>query len=491
MSKKNFVVQFSQFFTGQATILLIGFITFPILTRTLPVEEYGMLSLVTNTMLLAVALAKAGLSDGIIRMHGEYVKAENQKIIFASTVFIGAASIALLVTLAYINLLPYLTQSLELDQKFQRCFLVMTAYLLVRPLNVAFLNLLRTNGKTVFINIVNVTNKIIAVSIGLVLLLFIIKELYGFFTGIVISEYLIFFVLCNWFLKNYTIRPFAVSAKLARQLILFGIPLLLTELAYLLLSYTDRYLILYFHGEKELGIYSAGYSLPMYIAGVITFSVSYAIIPLFVKIYTNDGRKPTEQFLMDSFHYLLLGIIPLCFGYFAVAKDLFILLASEKYIGAATFSPLILYGSLFLGLNSVLNAGLYLTKKTNIIFAIICTGVAINIPLNLILIPKFHVMGAAWATLIACCATTILTVIFSFNYIQVRIKREIFLHLGLSLIMFLFVNSIATNSALLTLGLKIGVGGAIILIGLPLIEKELAGKAKELLFKKKIMGNLT
>ena len=491
MSKKGFLLHFSQFFTGQAMILLIGFITFPILTRALPVEQYGMLSLVTNTMLLAVAVAKAGLSDGIIRMHDEYTKSPHERLVFASTVCIGAVTIALLVAFCYWNLLPRLARSLDLNTKFQLCFQVMTAYILVRPLNVACINLLRTNGRTVFINLVNVSNKIIAVTIGLVLLLYIIKDLYGFFTGIVISEYLIFIILGRWFFTHYQVRPKAFSPKLAHRLIVFGIPLLFSELAYLLLSYADRYIILFFHGENELGIYAAGYSLPMYIAGVITFSVSYAIIPLYVKIYTQEGRTATEDFLQDSFHYLMIGIIPLCFGYYAVAKDLYILLASEKYAQAASFSPLILYGSLFLGLNSVLNAGLYLTKRTKTIFAIICTGVAINIPLNFVLIPTFHVTGAAWATLIACGSTTLLTVLLSFRYIRVRLNTRLALHLVVSLIMFYTVSLISTSTPLLTLGLKVVLGGILVLSGIMMIEREMSTRLREMLFNNKWIGNPT
>ncbi len=490
-NKKGFLIHFSHFFSGQAVILLIGFITFPILTRLLPVEEYGMLSLVTNTMLLTVAMAKAGLSDGIIRMHGDYTGSNEERTIFASTVCFGAATIALLVTLGYWSSLPLLSRFLNLNAKFQICFQVMTAYILVRPLNVACLNLLRSNGKTVFINLVNVANKMTAVTIGLVLLLFVIKDLYGFFTGIVISEYLAFLVLSHWFFRHYTVRPLSASARLARQLIIFGIPLLFTELSYLLLSYADRYIILFFHGESELGIYTAGQSLPMYIAGVITFSVSNAIVPLYVKVYNSEGAGATELFLRDSFHYLLMGLLPICFGYQAVVKDLYLLLATEKFADAALFSPLILVGSLLLGINSVLNAGLYLTKKTKVIFAIICMGVIINIPLNFLLIPKYPIFGAAWATLIACAFTSVFTVLFSFRYIRVRLKREALYHLLLSLIMYFSVNLISTNTPLLTLGLKVVTGGIIILSGILLIERELAAKLQELLWKKKWIGNPT
>ena len=64
---RKFIKQFSHFFTGMVLGQLFGLITFPILTRVLTKEQYGILGLVSTTMLVGVAIGKAGLSDGVIR----------------------------------------------------------------------------------------------------------------------------------------------------------------------------------------------------------------------------------------------------------------------------------------------------------------------------------------------------------------------------------------------------------------------------------------
>ena len=87
VTKKTFFVQFSHFFTGQAASLLLGFITFPLLTRLLSIEQYGILGLVTNTIAITVVFAKAGLSDGIIRFHDEYTVDIARRLTFSFTFF--------------------------------------------------------------------------------------------------------------------------------------------------------------------------------------------------------------------------------------------------------------------------------------------------------------------------------------------------------------------------------------------------------------------
>jgi len=482
ITKKTFFVQFSHFFTGQAAAMLLGLVTFPILTRLLSIEQYGILGLVTNTVAIAVVFAKLGLSDGIIRFHEEYMGDSQQKIIFSSTIFVAGLTLTICVSFCYVVLLPWIYSIIHIKKQFQLCFLVMSLYLLVRPLSIIFLNLLRVNEKTIFFNTLNLVNKVVSVVIGLILLILVIGELYGYFIGIVIAEYLLLLVLLCWFFKNYKVSFPSVSISLAKQLMLFGIPLLFTELAYMLLTYADRYMILFFHGEKELGLYSVGYNLAMYVAQLVTFSVSYAIVPLYVKIYENSGKKETEKFLGDCLYYLFIIVIPVCFGYAAVNKELFIMLASDKYVAAASFSPVIVLATVIFGMNSLLNAGLYLHKKSLTILIIISIGGVLNIVCNYILLPNFHVMGAAVATLISCIAISAFTVCFSFPLLAVRVKKGVIYHLFLSIIMYYGVVQISTGGVFLDLFLKLSSGVLIILVGIFLKEKELYNHIRHRLF---------
>ncbi|MDH5769299.1 MAG: oligosaccharide flippase family protein, partial [Nitrospirota bacterium] len=399
----------------------MGLITFPILTRILTKEQYGILGLVTTTMLISVAVAKAGLSEGIIRFYKEYSKIPEHLTVFSSTVLVRGVVLAFLTVLLYVALFPVINQFLHIDKKYIICFTIMGIYLFIRPLNIIVYNFLRVNDRTIFLNIIGLFEKIISIGLSLFLLLYVIHELYGFFIGVIIAEFAASIVLFYWFFTNYKITLEKTSRNLTVTLIKFGLPLLFSELSFLLLSYADRYLIVAYYGEATLGLYSVGYNLAMYVANIIMFALSYTIVPIYVEIYGKEGRKKTEEFLQRCMYYLLIAVIPICFGYLAVSKDLFITLASEKYAAAATFSPLILIGSLFLGLNSIFNAGLYLKKKTMTMLFIMVLAVIVNITMNLILLPKYGVMGAAVSALVTCIIGSILSISLSYRYIVVRV----------------------------------------------------------------------
>lgn len=112
---------------------LFAFVTFPILTRVLTKEQYGILGLVTTTMLFAVAIAKAGLSDGVIRFYKEYSAAREKLETFSSTILIRGMIFSGLVSLFYLIFLLLIRKYLRINEGYIICFLIMALYLFIRP----------------------------------------------------------------------------------------------------------------------------------------------------------------------------------------------------------------------------------------------------------------------------------------------------------------------------------------------------------------------
>jgi O-antigen/teichoic acid export membrane protein len=476
---RRFIKQFGHFFAGLGLVQLFSFLTFPILTRALTKEQYGVMSLVSTTMLLAVAVSKAGLSNGIIRFYKEYSVVPEKMTMFSSTVLIRGLLFSLISVLLYLAMIPVLTHYLKIDGNYRMCFAVMACYLFIHPLNMIVTNFLRASGKTIFLNAVNLISTGVSVGLSLLLLLYFIRDLYGYFIGVVIGEFAAGVILFSWFFKQYKVIPARASGDLAIQLIKFGLPLLFSESAFLALSYVDRYLIVAYYDEAVLGLYAAGYNVAMYIANIVMFSISYAIVPIYVDIYGGEGREKTEAFLQKCLNYLLMALIPICFGYLAVAKDLFITLASEKYASAATFSPIILLGTIIYSLNSIFNAGLYLAKRTTTMLSIMLLAVAVNVLMNILLLPAYGVTGAAISTLVPCAMVICLNGLLSYKHIRLKIDFKIIgYYVILSFCMFLIVIQINMSRVWLTLLTKVFVGCLIIGAGALYREREVLEKLK-------------
>ena len=477
---RKFIKQFSHFFSGMIVAQLFAFVSFPILTRVLTKEQYGILGLVTTTMLFAVAVAKAGLSDGVIRFYKEYSGVREKLEIFSSTVLIRGIVFSSVACLCYVSILWLIKSFLKLNSAYLISFLIMGFYLFLRPVNIIIIYFLRVNDKTIYINVLSITERICSVGVSLFLLLHVFKALYGYFVGLVITEVLVSAVLFFWFLKHFRINPSKVSKELNLKLIKFGAPVLLTELSFLFMSYTDRYLIAIYLGKEALGLYSVGYNLAMYVGNIMMFSISYAIVPIYVEIFSREGRGKTEEFLQKTLNYLLMIIIPMGVGYMGIAKDLFIALASNKYAAAANFSPLILASYFLLALNVLFNSGLYLEKKTTVSFGLMFFAILFNICLNLILIPKLYVMGAAISFVASCLLATGLTFWISSKYITLKIQMKVLLYYGsVSCFMFIILKQIELPGIWMNLGVKVILGMLIIVIAILYMEKEIRNKIND------------
>jgi O-antigen/teichoic acid export membrane protein len=476
---KKFIKQFSHFFSGMVATQLFSLVTFPILTRILTKEQYGVMALIMATMMFAIAIAKAGLSDGIMRFYREYSD-DNEKLeIFSSTVLVRGLVLTTFAGLVYASLWLTARRVLGVKEEYAICFLIMSIYGFARPLNVIVLYFLRVTDKTITLNVINFSERLISVTLSLTFLMYIFHKFYGYFVGLVGAELVLSAILFSWFFSHYKVEFRKRSRELNLKLLKFGVPLLFSELAFLSMSYADRYIIVAFLGGQALGLYSVGFNLAMYIGNIVMFSLSYAVIPIYVEIFGREGREKTEEFLQKTLHYLLMIIIPMWFGYMAIAKDLFIGLASEKYAAAAYFSPLILAGYFLLALNVLFNSGLYLEKKTIVSFGIMFSAILFNLCLNLILLPRLHVMGAAVSSLASCLLATGLTFWKSSKYVTFKIEKKALLYYGsVSCFMFLILKQIEMPGIWVNLGVKVTVGILITVVAILWMEKEIRSKIR-------------
>lgn len=478
----TFFKRFAHFFSGGALGRLFGFVTLPILTRILSVEQYGVLSLVTTTTMISLTFAKFGLTDGVIRFYGEFSETPEKRGIFSSTIMIRGAFLSLATALLYVPAyFIVLRHYLRINEEYSLCFFVIIFFLLVRPINNLISNLLLVTGKTVLMNLLGLFSRASGFLLSVVFLIVVIKELYGFFIGGLVSDVIVLSILLYWFLSNYKVEFKKVSKDLTLKLIRFGAPLVLTEFSYLLLQYIDRFFIVSYLGSEKLGIYSVGYNIAMYVSETFVFSISYAITPIYVALYEREGREKTEAFINKCLYYLLMIMIPMVFGYLQVAGDVIRGLASAKYAEAAVFSPIVLVGTLLIGLNTnILCAGLYLKKKTNTILLIMVSGVVVNVLLNLFLIPKFGLSGAASATLIAGIAVATTTILFSSKFIRLKVDlKSGMYYLLVSIVMYAILSKIRVGTLWIDLVVKILIGIVLIGIGVVIKEKGILHKNRE------------
>jgi len=425
-----------------------SFFSFPILTRILSVGDYGILGIVMTTILVANAVGKFGLPAWIVQFYAEF-KSKNQLNIFRSTMLISSFASAAIIALLFYGV-SHLLLGTIFDKNISGLLPFISIIIFTTCTSITLTSFFRAEQRTKLYNLVNIINRYSSLTLGILLALFIVKGLYGFYFGQVLAGAMVLLVLIYMFNKNQKITSLTFSPMLFKDSVKYGFPLIWVEMGHLILNYADRYLIQLYLGSISLGIYVAGYNLSTYVTEIIMYPVNYALTPIYMNMLVNKGEEETKEFLGKAFRYFLLIMFPIVFGFIAVGKDLISILATRKYLGSVAVLPYVVIGQSIYACSLILNNGLYIRKKTYVVTSTIYFACLLNIGLNLVLIPHFGIIGAALATLISNTLYVILITYFAFKEFSFPIDYgRIVLYLGASVVMYHTVKWVHLNSSLI------------------------------------------
>lgn len=186
-----------------------------------------------------------------------------------------------------------------------------------------------------------------------------------------------------------------IDFGLLKQVLRFGLPLIPASLAYWALSLSDRFFLQKYADLSQVGVYSVSYSVAAVLHMVMGwFNTAYA--PYCFSI-AKDSDAPTVYSRVMLYSIALLTFFALALSLFA--PEVLFILTPPAYHQAARIVPLIVLSYLFYELYYLFSFGFDLTGKTGYTPFIIGAAALVNLILNIILIPRFGMMGAAAATL--------------------------------------------------------------------------------------------
>jgi len=197
----------------------------------------------------------------------------------------------------------------------------------------------------------------------------------------------------------------------------YGLPLVPTSAMLWIVNSSDRYMIGYFMQAKDVGIYAAAYTLT-YTISLFLGPLQTVLLPTISKSYDDGDVAKTKTYLKFSLKYLMMLSIPATFGLSILASPLLRLLTTSEFVSGSEVIPLLAFGLLTFEFYQICIYIFYLVKKTYWVLRLLIASAALNIALNLLLIPQWGIVGAAVATLIAYAVLGVLTVVTSFRYFK-------------------------------------------------------------------------
>lgn len=167
------------------------------------------------------------------------------------------------------------------------------------------------------------------------------------------------------------------------------------------IALSDRFVLEWFAGQAVVGLYSVGYSLADRLINGLVAAVFLVSWPRILQAWTEQGRGGAREQIYRALRlYLWLTLGPLVF-LIRFRVEVVALLTGEAYQSAVLVIPAVSVAAWVWGLATYLSRPLELEKRYLLMSGVTLTAAAVNLGLNLMLVPGHGAVGAAWATLAA------------------------------------------------------------------------------------------
>ena len=392
---------------------VVGYIIHFGLGRHLGPVEYGSFGVVLYLMTTINLL----VTSGIPQSASKYIAENNTRL---QSIIRGANRIQLVFTVVifclYLGLAGVIADLLNdssLTPYIRISALAIPAYALYSVYNAGYLNGLRRFGRqaigTTVVSLAKVTLVFALVWIGL--------GIKGAITGYIVSAFIGFIFAWRFLGKTQNINTYFDWRKLLN----FAIPATLFAAAFFILMSVDLFAVKALAGNDiEVGYYTSATTISK-VPYFLFAGLAMTLLPSISQAIAAGDSELIKSYIRQSVRYMLMLLVPGVLLISATSSELLTLVYSSRYIDASGPLSILAFGAGLLTVFFVLSHIIIGSGKPWVVLIISLAMVVISIGLNVFLIPRYALTGAAWAT----TATGILGTCAATAYVLTRFKTLI------------------------------------------------------------------
>lgn len=390
----------------------LSFLLLPVYTRFLTTHQYGTLALITVFRAIFQRVVNLGTESSVVKVYFEVDNKRDKKGVI-STAFAFLLIVASISTCCFWFFREKLSIVLLNSQEFTYLFsfaLLASLFFIIKTVP---LSVFRAQEKAGVYTIFAFLTLILGLSFNILFVVVFRENVKGILKSAFLSQFIIFLFIILPFSKNLV---FKFKKEYLTRMLTFGLPIVPSGLALWVLTLLDRYFLKVYTTMDIVGVYSIGYKIATIMSMLVIAPFSMAWSPLMLKWHKEKNEREIyarvfKYFSIAGFFFAL--IISL------YSKEVIRIMTTPAYYDAYRIVFFIVISYLFHGFYMIFAAGCTFVRKT--FYFPIATGVAaiINTFLNILLIPHYQMMGAAFATVISYFVMILLIYIFSEKYYHI------------------------------------------------------------------------
>lgn len=381
---------------GQILSRVASLLLLPLYTRVLTPADYGCVAILDLTAGILAVLLGAGMASAVTRFHFDTEQAnERRRVWWTGLIYLAFASAVLVVPmwlsrgwLADVTLGSAITDGATF-YALALATLVLGAFCEVFD---AYLRVRKWSGIYIVLSLARLL-------VNVTLNVYFLLQLRWGITGLLLGNLLAtaFNTLLMFSIFVWQEGWGAFDRGIARKLLAFGSPLIVTAVLSMVLHEADRYFLRVFGNLDDVGVYSLAYKIggAVNMLCLVPFSAIWGVV-----VYEIARQPDAKKQYAVIFEHFVAGLSLVMLGASLFVKPVLGVLASSDYSAAADLVPVICLAYLCFSLHEHFRVPVMLSRTTVGLIPVHVFAAVLNLACNLVLIPIWHATGAAWASVL-------------------------------------------------------------------------------------------
>lgn len=420
-SKFSGDVHFTELLKGASTTfmlkivgLLIGYVLAIFITNKFGAFVFG--QYVTALLIVEILsiLSRLGIDTALVRFISRYVHKGASHLInqlfFKSIAIVTIASVFFTLLLLFFS--DYVADFMNLDEEYLLIVSFSFIPLVLFHMNTQAIRGLKQMISFSFLN--NVAITLFTLIFLTVLIAFSSSEklpLYAYVISVFIMTLSSYFL---WYFHRFKIK---YSDEVSREeelstkaLFKISIPLLLGQSMVLIMGKVDLFMLANMTSSEQVGIYNIALKLSM-LAYMGLMAVNSIAAPKFSEIHSSGDIDALKKIVQQSTKTIFWVTIPVIILFLIFPKSILSVFGEEFKLAAMALIILSI-SKMFSAISGSVGTFLQMVGKQNVFQNILIFTAVINVVLNYILIPKYGIDGAAFASAISGVIWNALMIIY-------------------------------------------------------------------------------
>ncbi len=388
---------------------ILVFLLLPLYTRVLSNTDYGVVDLIVQTSNLLIPIVSLGIANGVIRFGLD--KSNNSSDVFSTGLFTILGGF-----LIFLLLEPILSKIKYVSDYTALIYI----FVLMSSLRTLCSQFIRARKLVRLYAFEGVLSTITTISFNILYLVVLKLGINGYVLAIISSDFLSV-VFLFYTAKLYKFIKFKQKEKSTPiNMLKYSIPLIPSTIFWWVTNVSDRFIVAYMLGAEANGLYAISYKIPT----VVTLLSSIFSEAWQLSAVSEKDAQYREKFFTNVFKsyssLIFISASVLILSVKAITK----ILVSDAFYASWSYVPFLVMATSYSCLATFLGSIYFVEKKSNLSLITTFIGALVNIMLNLILIPKFGVNGAGFATFLSYAAVFVLRALNTRKFIKINCSNK-------------------------------------------------------------------